>query len=86
MGFFKAKNLIQAYSALYIGMPEEELLQIAGPPTGQRMQNDVKTMTWKNSEFKGYARGGHITRTLIVDIKDGFVTGFDADNMDRSRW
>lgn len=81
-----AKQLIDGYAKLKIGMSKQEVLDLFEMPTGQRTTNGVETYTWKHSEFKGVLRGGTIVRMVAVDFENDKVTGFDSENMDRSRW
>ena len=86
MGFFKAGRMIDGYAQLKMGMSKQQVLDLLGNPTGQRARNGVETLIWRNSEFKGWARGGTIERTIEVDFEDGKVTGWDGNNMSASRW
>lgn len=79
-------KMINGYMQLQIGMSKTEVLNLLGSPTGCRTQNGMETFTWKHSEFKGLVRGGTIVRTIIVDFVDDKVTGYDSENMDRSRF
>lgn len=81
-----ATKMINGYMQLQIGMSKAEVLNLLGTPTGCRTQNGTETFTWKHSEFKGLVRGGTIVRTIIVDFVDDKVTGYDSENMDRSRF
>ena len=86
MGFFKAGRMIDGYKQLQMGMPKQQVLNLLGDPTGQRARNGIETLIWRNSEFKGWARGGTIERTIEVDFQDGKVVGWDGNNMSASRW
>ena len=46
----------------------------------QGMMNCV----WKNSEFKGFARGGTMVRMIRTEFENDVLIGFDSDNIDRS--
>lgn len=81
-----AKTMIKGYAQLKVGMPKADVLKLFGNPTGCRTKDGVETLTWKHSEFKGFMRGGTIVRTVIVDFVDDKVTGYDSENMDRSRF
>lgn len=81
-----AKKMIKGYSQLKIGMSKAEVLGLFGEPTGCRVKDGVETLTWKHSEYKGFMRGGTIVRSVVVDIVDDKVTGYDSENMDRSVW
>lgn len=84
--FNKAKQMQKGYARLKLGMSKSEVLDLFGQPTGQRTAGGIETLTWKNSEFKGLARGGTMTRSVTVDFVNDVVTGFDSENIDRSRW
>lgn len=84
--FNKAKQMQKGYARLKVGMSKSEVIEMLGQPTGQRTANGTETLTWKNSEFKGWARGGTMTRSITVDFVNGIVTGYDGENIDRSRW
>lgn len=81
-----AKKMIKGYAQLKVGMTKAEVLDLFGEPTGYRVKDGVETLTWKHSEFKGFMRGGTIVRSVVVDIVDDKVTGYDSENMDRSIW
>lgn len=81
-----AGKMIKAYSQLKIGMSKQEVMDMLGEPTGIRARDGVETLTWKHSEFKGFLRGGNIVRTIIVDFENGKLTGYDSENMDKSRF
>lgn len=81
-----AKKMIKGYAQLKVGMSKAEVIELFGEPTGCRVKDGVETLTWKHSEFKGFMRGGTIVRSVVVDIVDGKVTGYDSENMDRSIW
>ena len=85
MGFFRSGVLLCGYKALKVGMTKAQVLELLGEPTGCRVNSGVETMTWKSSEFRGFVRGGTMVRSIIVDLKDGIVTGFDSENLDRPR-
>ena len=85
MGFLRSGVLLRGYEALQVGMTKAQVLELFGKPTGCRMRNGIETMTWKSSEFRGLVRGGTMVRSVIVDLKDGLVTGFDSENLDRPR-
>lgn len=86
MGFFKAGKMIDGYSQLRKGMSRAQVLNLLGNPTGQRERNGIETLIWRNSEFKGWMRGGTIERTIEVDFENGLVIGWDGNNMSASRW
>lgn len=81
-----AKTMIKGYAKLKVGMTKAEVLALFGDPTGCRVKDGVETLTWKHSEFKGFLRGGTIVRSVVVDIVDDKVTGYDSENIDRSIW
>lgn len=79
-------RMINGYSRLKVGMSEDEVISLLGTPTGTRALNGIETLTWKHSEFKGWARGGTIVRSITADFENKVLTGFDSDNMDRPKW
>lgn len=81
-----AKKMIKGYSQLIIGMTKSEVINLFGEPTGMRVRDGVETLTWKHSEFKGFLRGGNIVRTIVADFENGKLTGYDSENMDKSRF
>lgn len=81
-----AKKMIKGYSRLKIGMSKSEVTDLLGEPTGLRVRDGIETLTWKHSEFKGFLRGGNIVRTIIADFENEKLTGYDSENMDRSRF
>lgn len=81
-----AGKMIKAYSKLKIGMSKQEVLDLLGEPTGIRCHNGIETLTWKHSEFKGFLRGGNIVRTIVIDFENDKLTGYDSENMDKSRF
>lgn len=86
MGKLNASKMIKGYTKLKIGMPKQDVIDLFGEPTGMRTQNGTETLTWKHSEFKGFLRGGNIVRTIVADFVDGKLTGYDSENMDKSRF
>lgn len=86
MSKLNAKSMIDGYARLKVGMSMNEVIALFGEPTGKRVRDGVETLTWKHSEWKGLMRGGNIVRTVIVDFVNGKVTGYDSENMDKSRW
>lgn len=86
MGFFKASKMIDGYSRLKMGMPKEEVIKLLGEPNGHKMIDEIETMTWSNTEFKGLIRGGNIERKIEVNFKDDKVVGYDGHNMSVSKW
>ena len=74
------------YAKLKIGMSKEEVISLLGQPTGIRTRNGVETLTWKQSEWKGIFRGGSIVRSIVADFEKGLLTGYDSENMDKSRF
>lgn len=81
----KSSSMIDGYTKLTIGMSKQEVLAILGNPTGVRKHEGIETLTWKHSEHKGFLRGGTMVRTIIADFEEEKLTGYDSDNMDRSR-
>lgn len=86
MGFFKAGKMIDGYNQLREGMSKNDVISLLGEPNGHKRRGGVETLIWRNSEFKGWARGGTIERTIEVDFEDDKVTGWDGQNMSASRW
>lgn len=81
-----AGKMIKAYSQLKVGMSKQEVFNLLGDPTGIRCRNGVETLIWKHSEFKGFLRGGNIVRTIIADFENEKLTGYDSENMQKSRF
>ncbi len=86
MGVFKAGRMISGYKQLRQGMSKEEVISLLGEPNGQKKRGGVETLVWRNTEFKGWMRGGNMERTIEVDFEDGKVCGWDGQNMSASRW
>ena len=86
MGFLKAGKMIDGYNQLREGMTKEKVISLLGEPDGQKKRNGIETLIWRNSEFKGWVRGGTIERTIEVDFEEGKVCGWDGQNMSASRW
>ena len=86
MGFMKAGRMIDGYAQLQMGMSQSSVIGLLGEPSGRRMRGGVETLIWRNSEFKGWMRGGTIERTIEVDFEDSKVVGWDGNNMSMSRW
>ena len=86
MGFRKAGNMIRGYAQLTTGMSKNEVIKLLGEPSGRKNRNGVETLVWRNSEFKGWMRGGTIERVIECDFEDGKLTGWDGQNMSQSRW
>lgn len=81
-----ASKMIKGYAKLKAGMLKADVIELFGLPTGTRVTGDTETLSWKHSEFKGILRGGTIVRIIIADFKNGILTGYDSENMDRSKW
>lgn len=79
----KAGKMKSVYAQINIGMSKQQVLDLLGKPTGKRIKDGIETYTWKQSEFKGLARGGNIVRAIVIDFENGAVTGYDSDNMDK---
>ena len=85
-GSGRAQKMKKGYAELHIGMTEQEVIDILGHPDGVRQDGNKKMFTWRNTEWKGTARGYSMQRSIIVDFVDGKVTGWDGDNMGRTAW
>lgn len=86
MNKLNASKMIKGYAELKLGMDKKDVLELLGEPTGTRLRDEIETLTWKHSEWKGLFRGGNVTRTITVDFERGKLTGYDSENMDRSRF
>lgn len=86
MGILYAGKLIKGYSALRKGMSKREVIDLFGTPTLTRDRYGIETYIWKNNEWKGVLRGGTLTRTVEVDFEDDKVTGWDSENLEKTRW
>lgn len=84
MGIFSAMNMKDGYAKLKLGMSKNEVMRLFGEPTGVRNARGIETVTWKQSEFKGWIRGGTIVRTVVCDFENDVLVGYDSENMDRS--
>ncbi len=80
----KPAQMIKGYKKLQIGMTVAEVVALFGKPTGKKVQGNKERLIWRNSEFKGMARGGTIQRSIVVDFENGQLIGYDSDNMGMS--
>ena len=79
-------NLKKAYKKLYIGMPQQTVVNMLGYADSQIANGDIQIFSWWSSEFKGVARGGSMERRITVQFANGQVIGFDAKNIDATIW
>ena len=82
----KGAELKRGYAELSIGMRREEVIQLFGRPDSQRIRNGVEILKWEVQEWKGFLRGGRMTRSVVVEFEDEKVVGYDGENINVSTW
>ena len=76
----------EGYARLRIGMSREEVIKLFGEPDSQRVRSGVETLKWEVQEWKGFIRGGRMTRNVVVEFEDGKVIGYDGENVNVTTW
>lgn len=82
----KGAVLKDGYARLSLGMSREAVIQLFGRPDSQRIRNGVEILKWEVQEWKGFIRGGRMTRSVVVEFEDGKVVGYDGENIKVSTW
>ena len=82
----KGADLKRGYAELRIGMSREEVIQLFGRPDSERIRNGVEILKWEVQEWKGFIRGGRMTRSVVVEFEDEKVVGYDGENINVTTW
>lgn len=82
----KGAELKRGYAELRIGMSREAVIQLFGSPDSERIRNGVEILKWEVQEWKGFIRGGRMTRSVVVEFEDGKVVGYDGENINVTTW
>ena len=82
----KGERMKRGYEKLRVGMTRNEVIEIFGTPDSKGVRNGVETLGWETQEWKGVLRGGRVTRSLEVELKDGTVVGYNGHNINMSSW
>lgn len=82
----KGAELKRGYAELRIGMSREAVIQLFGSPDSERIRNGVEILKWEVQEWKGFIRGGRMTRSVVVELEDGKVVGYDGENINVTTW
>jgi hypothetical protein len=82
----KGSTMKKGYAKLKLGMSREEVIAIFGRPDAQRVKNGVETLKWEVQEWKGFLRGGRMTRSVEVEFEDGKLIGYDGENINVTTW
>lgn len=80
----KSERMQNGYKKLREGMSREEVISVLGEPDSEGMRNGVETMGWETQEWRGVLRGGRVTRSVEVEMKDGRVIGYNGHNINMS--
>lgn len=79
-------TLKRGYARLYIGMSREEVIGLFGGPDSVRVRGNTEILKWEVQEWKGFLRGGRMTRNVVVEFEDGKVVGYDGENINVTTW
>lgn len=82
----KGAELKRGYAELRIGMSREAVIQLFGRPDSERVRSGVEILKWEVQEWKGFIRGGRMTRSVVVELEDGKVVGYDGENINVTTW
>ena len=74
------------YSQLHIGMSKREVIMMFGEPHSRRLAGNREILRWEMNEWKGFIRGGRLTRSVSVEFEDGVVVGYDGNNINVTKW
>ncbi|MBE5780669.1 MAG: hypothetical protein E7328_02450 [Clostridiales bacterium] len=74
----------KAYQELKLGMTMAEVVALFGRPDSEGVRDGVVTLGWETQEFKGVLRGGRVTRSVEVELKDDKVIAFNGHNINIS--
>lgn len=79
-----ASSWRSAYNRAQIGDPIQSIIDACGEPDECINLGDSMIMTWENSEWKGWLRGGTIVRKMTFVSKEGKIISKNGQNLDRS--
>lgn len=82
----KGAVLKNGYAELHIGMSREEVIELFGDPDSVRVRGGVEILKWEVQEWKGFIRGGRMTRNVVVELEEGKVVGYDGENINVTTW
>lgn len=82
----KGERMKRGYEKLRVGMTRAEVIEIFGAPDSEGVRNGVEMLGWETQEWKGVLRGGRVTRSLEIELKDGAVVGYNGHNINMSSW
>lgn len=74
------------YAKLHIGMKREEVIELFDQPDSVRVKGGTEILKWEVQEWKGFIRGGRMTRNVVVEIENGQVVGYDGENINVTTW
>ena len=80
------RKIRRAYNAIYPNMPIAEVINIVGFPDSCIGTLEEGILTWSNSVWKGFFRGGTIIRKVIIFTRNGVVVQFSSENLNVSNW
>lgn len=84
-GISKVAGLwLEVYEKTNVGMDINEVISKCGEPDEILDLGDTKMLSWVNEEWKGFLRGGTITRKLIFVVKDNKIISKSGQNLERS--
>lgn len=82
----KGERMKRGYEKLREGMARNEVIEIFGEPDSKGLRNGIELLGWETQEWKGVLRGGRVTRSLEIELKDGKVVGYNGHNITISSW
>lgn len=87
LGYSKVAKLWQAaYRRCQVGDPFDKVVKIAGRPDETLNLGETILYTSSSREWKGWLRGGYITRKMQFVVKEGIIISKTADNLERMAW
>ncbi len=87
LGMSKVAGLwLEVFNETTVGADINEVISKCGDPDEILDLGDSKMLSWVNEEWKGFLRGGTITRKLVFIIKDNKIISKSGQNLEKSGW
>lgn len=84
LGVSKVASLwANVYKETRVGDDIRIVLSKCGRPDEYLDLGDTQMLSWVSEEWKGFLRGGTITRKLVFVVKDGKVISKTGQNLER---
>lgn len=85
LGVSKVAGLWQeVYNNTSVGTDISYVINKCGQPDEVLDLGESKMLPWVNEEWKGFLRGGTITRKLVFVVKNGKVISKTGQNLEKS--